>query len=98
MRTIVKLFSDEKGEILNFLKSFYNTNEEEKLLANNQTLEWEKIYENPIEMVDIIGSFIENNDHFKINMWISLDAEALINVTSSNADDVIRYLYERFPY
>ena len=49
-------------------------------------------------MADIIGSFIENNENYKINMWVSLDQNVLINVTENNADDIIRYLYERFPY
>lgn len=62
------------------------------------TLEWQKKYQNPLEMVDIIGTFIENNDKFKINMWISLDKNIFINVTDNNADKIIRYLYERYPW
>ena len=61
-------------------------------------LEWEKNFENPIEIVDIIGAFIENNDLYEINMWISIDKDCFINVTDDNADELIRYLYERFPY
>ena len=49
-------------------------------------------------MNDIIGAFIENNDKYKINMWISLDKGIYINVTDYNADKIIRYIYERFPY
>lgn len=48
--------------------------------------------------MDIIGTFIENNDKFKINMWISLDKEVYINVTDNNADKLIRYIYERYPW
>lgn len=98
MGTIVKLFSNEKGEIYKFLNRFYNkTNinvDEEK----SSLLEWEKIYRNPIEMADIMGVFIDNKDDFKINMWISLDKDVLINVSENNVDELIRYLYERFPY
>lgn len=98
MGTIVKLFSNEKGEIYKFLNRFYNkTNinvDEEK----SSLLEWEKIYRNPIEMADIIGVFMDNKDDFKINMWISLDKDVLINVSENNVDELIRYLYERFPY
>lgn len=98
MGTIVKLFSNEKGEIYKFLNRFYNKtntniNEEESSL-----LEWEKLYQNPIEMADIIGVFMDNKDDFKINMWISLDKDVLINVSENNVDELIRYLYERFPY
>ena len=37
-------------------------------------------------------------DDYKINMWVCLDKDILINVTKNNVDDIIRYLYERFPY
>ena len=98
MGTIVKLFSNEKGEIYKFLNRFYdktniNINEEKSSL-----LEWEKLYKNPIEMADIIGVFMDNKDDFKINMWVSLDKDVLINVSQNNVDGLIRYLYERFPY
>ena len=70
-----------------------NINEEKSSL-----LEWEKLYKNPIEMADIIGVFMDNKDDFKINMWVSLDKDVLINVSENNVDELIRYLYERFPY
>lgn len=93
METIVKLYSIHKNEINRFLNSFFaNTN------YNNSILEWQKKYQNPVEVVDIIGTFIENNDKFKINMWISLDKEVYINVTDNNADKLIRYIYERYPW
>ena len=46
----------------------------------------------------MIGGLIDNNDKYHINMWISLDEDAFLNVTDDNADSIIRYLYERFPY
>ena len=49
-------------------------------------------------MADIVGAFIDNKDLYRINMWISLDEGAFINVTDCNADNLIRYLYERYPY
>ena len=99
MRTVVKLFSNVNGEIYNFLNKMYNLNQDKKsIYFNISALEWEKLYENPIEMADIIGVFIENKDNYKINMWISLDKDILINVTNQNADKIIRYLYERYPY
>lgn len=97
METSIKLFSNKPGEILRFLNSFFNLSQIEKD-AHFSDLEWEKKYKNPIDMADIIGSFIENNENYKINMWVSLDQNVLINVTANNADDIIRYLYERFPY
>ena len=57
---------------------------------------WQKNYENPIEIADIISALLEND--YDINMWISLDKDVFINVTEHNADDIIRYLFERYPY
>ena len=95
MKAIVKLFSNEKGEISNFLNKLSDNN---KFKYDTFTLEWENEYDNPVEMADIIGVFIENKENFKINMWVSLDQDVLINVTNHNADEIIRYLYERYPY
>lgn len=93
MIATVNLYSDKKGEVNRFLSSFYNTNLE---LQNN--LKWEKEYANPIEIAEIVGTFIDNSDNFVLNMWICIDKNVYINITSDNADNVIKYLYERFPY
>lgn len=98
MGTIVKLFSNEKGEIYKFLNRFYNKTNININEEKSSLLEWEKLYKNPIEMADIIGVFMDNKDDFKINMWVSLDKDVLINVSENNVDELIRYLYERFPY
>ena len=66
--------------------------------VDNNLLEWKKEFENPIEIADIIGVFIDNNEKYKINMWISLDKGFFLNVTEHNADQIIRYLFERYPY
>ena len=92
MNTIVSLYSQTNQEIANFLKSFNNIN------VDNNLLEWKKEFENPIEIADIIGVFIDNNEKYKINMWISLDKGFFLNVTEHNADQIIRYLFERYPY
>lgn len=89
----ITLYSEKKGELNKFLSSFYNTN----LDIENQ-LKWEKESANPVELADIIGTFIDNSDNYLLNMWLSLDKDVFVNITSENADDVIRYLYERFPY
>ena len=93
MSVIVSLYSKKNNEIKNFLKSFDNTN-----LNNSNTLEWKKTFENPIELADIIGVFIENKEKFDINMWVSLDKDFFININDYNADQIIRYLFERYPY
>ncbi len=93
MNTIVNLYSEKNGEISKFLRNFYN---KEILLKND--LKWEKFYENPVEMADILGIYIDNIDLYNMNMWVSLDEDAFINVTENNADKLIRYLFERYPY
>ena len=93
MEYIVKLYSNKENEINRFLSSFWGKNENE-----SNVLEWQKKYQNPLEIVDIIGTFIENNDKFKINMWVSLDKDVFINVTDEIADTLIRYIYERYPW
>lgn len=98
MKTFIKLYSNNNGEIDRFLNRFYLATEEILKKIDSNTLELEIDFENPIEMSDMIGAFIENKDDFKINMWICIDEDVLINVTTSNSDDIIKYLYERFPY
>ena len=93
MRTFIKLYSDVNGEISRFLSKFYQKND-----LSNSLLEWQQDFENPVEMANIIGVFIDNSEEYKINMWVCLDKDILINVTKSNVNDIIRYLYERFPY
>ena len=93
MATFVNFYSNQKGEINKFLSKFYDTD-----LEIENSLEWKKEYRNPIEMAEIIGAFIDNNEDYDINLWISLDNGVFINVTDNNVDSIIKYLYERFPY
>ena len=93
MSVTVNLYSNEKSEIKRFLSSFYDEN-----INIDNDLKWEHYFENPIETADIIGVFIDNNENFKINMCVSLDEGFFINITDFNADKIIRYLYERYPY
>ena len=93
MSAIVHLSSNKKGELEKFLSSFYNTSF--KLL---NSLKWEKKYANPVEIAEIVGTFIDNSDDFDIHIWISIDKNVFIHVDEKNADDIIKYLYERFPY
>ena len=93
MQVSVNLYSSKKGEINKFLSSFYNTNFN---IAND--LSWEKKYANPIELAEIIGTFIDNCEDYFLSMWICLDKDVFVHVTKENADDIIRHLYERFPY
>ena len=93
MEAILYLYSTKKGEIGRFLESFY-----QKKIALQNELKWNTLFANPVEMNDMIAAFVENNDQYEMNMWISLDKHVYINVTEHNADQIIRYIYERFPY
>ncbi len=93
MSVTVSLYSNKNGEIARFLHDFY-----EKNIDIKNDLEWEVEFKNPTQSASIIGTFIDNNKKFKINMWVSLDTGFYINVTDFNADKIIRYLYERYPY
>lgn len=93
LKVNVRLYSPQNGEIDKFLTSFYD-----KKIQLLDDLKYNISFENPVEIADLIGTFIENNDKYKINMWVSLDKGVYINVTEHNADKLIRYIYERFPY
>lgn len=93
VKPIVNLYSMNECEIEKFLSLYF----EYKINIENK-LEWQITFDNPIEIASMIGVFIDNIDKFSINMWISLDEGVFINVTETNADNIIRYLYERYPY
>ena len=93
MQASVNLYANEKGELNNFLSRFYNTN-----LEIYDDLKWEKKYANPLELAEIIGIFIDNSDDYNITMWISLDRNIFIYISKDNANDIIKYLFERYPY
>lgn len=93
MLATAKLQSKRKGELNKFLSEYYNTN-----LEIENKLKWEKEYENPIEITELIAVFVDNLDHFDIKMWISLDKDIYIKISEQNANDIIKYLFERYPY
>lgn len=93
MSTIINLYSEKKGEIKKFLDLYYSDN-----LPLGEALFWKKEFENPIDMIDIISCFADNNNKFSMNLWISLDKDVYICIGDHNINNIIKYLYERFPY
>ncbi len=93
MSVIVDLYSSKTKDIYNFLNKFHDN-----YSCDVNAIKWEKIYDNPIEVADIIGVFVDNNDKYCINMWISLDDGFYLNVTDTNVNKIIKYLFERYPY
>ena len=89
----VRLQSKKKGELNKFLSKFYDTNLE--IEAENK---WLKEYKNPVEITDLIGVFIDNINKYDIKMWINLDKDIYIKISEQNANTVIKYLFERYPY
>jgi len=93
MLVSIKLRSKQKNEINKFLSSFYNTN-----MNIPEKLMWQQNYKNPIEVSDIIGAYIDNSDFYNLKMWLCLDKNIYIFINDSNGNDIIKYLFERFPY
>ncbi|MDO5564973.1 MAG: hypothetical protein Q4F88_07075 [Eubacteriales bacterium] len=101
----VKLYLASPNKLLRFFsKNMFNkltkiySRRNRVLFYDKKILEWKKEFKNPIEIANIIGVYIENKDDYLINMWISLDENIFININKYNADNIIKYLYERYPY
>lgn len=92
MKGIINLYSEAPGQIKKFLELFYSKN-----IEISKDLFWENSYDNPIDMIELISCFIDNKDKFQINIWISIDKNIFINVTDDNLDNIIKYIYDRFP-
>ena len=85
----LNLYCKDQTELSTFLERFYNKKFENSI--ENIT------FENPIEMVDLISAIIDNNDRYNISAWINLDEDIFIKISNSNLNDIIKYLYERYP-
>lgn len=89
----VFLFSNKDGEINNFLSKFYNSN-----FNSCNSISWKKTFPNPIEISEIMAAFSDNITQFDIDMWISLDVDVFIKISSLNVNYIIKYMFERYPY
>ena len=85
----LNLYCKDQNELSSFLERFYNKKFEKSI--ENIT------FDNPIEMGDLISAIIDNNDKYNISAWINLDEDIFIKISNSNLDDIIKYLYERYP-
>ena len=93
MNFTVNIYSNKKGEKRNFLENFFS----KRLVLKNE-LFWNQNFASPFELIDIISCYIDNKDKFEINIWISLDKNIFICITENNINDLIKYIYERYPY
>ena len=85
----LNLYCKDQNELSSFLERFYNKKFEKSI--ENIT------FDNPIEMVDLISAIIDNNERYNISAWINLDEDIFIKISNSNLNDIIKYLYERYP-
>lgn len=85
----LELYCQNQEELLDFLEKFYNK-KIEKTIENFS-------FSNPLEMIDIATAVIDNNDKYDIHAWVNLDEDIFIKITSTNLNDIIKYLYERYP-
>lgn len=90
---LANLFTENKSTLNEFLNKFYG---KEINLENN--LNFEKEFENPVDMVELISTLVDNNEKYDIGIWITIDKNLYINITEHNLDKVIKYIFERYPY
>lgn len=88
----INIFSKNKNTLNDFFNKYYNDS------INIDNLKFEKNFENPIDMIEIISTLIDNNDKYPFGVWISIDKDIFININETNLDKIIRYLLERYPY
>ena len=93
MFVTIRLRSKKKNEINRFLSKFFNTN-----MNIPEDLTWQHSFKNPIEVSDIIGAYIDNSDNYDLKMWLCLDKNVYVFINDTNGNDIIKYLFERFPY
>lgn len=101
MNPFIKLYSNKENEINRFLNDFLTLKSYLKMNSNkldSSTLEYKIDYDNPVIMSDIIGVYVDNFENYNLSMWMSIDKDVLINITQNNGNEIIKYLYERFPY
>lgn len=88
---ILNIFSEDKNKLETFLNKFDNEN------LDLKEFKFEKDFDNPIDMIEIVSTLIDNNEKYPAGIWISIDKNIFINVTENNLNKVIKYLLERYP-
>ena len=88
----LNIFAEDKNNLEQFLNCFYNSN------LKLDYSKFQKNFENPIDMIEIISTLIDNNEKYPFGIWVSIDKDIFINISENNLDKIIRYLFERYPY
>lgn len=89
---IIRFYSENNYDIEKFLSSFY---EKDFILENKSYYEMD--FDSPIQAIDILSCYSENEEKFDLNLWISLDQDIFILITEENINEIIKYIYERYP-
>ncbi|MBR2289515.1 MAG: hypothetical protein IJ867_02640 [Clostridia bacterium] len=89
----LNLFTESKEKLQDFFQKYDN----ETIELNNQEPNYEKDFGNPVDMIEMISTLIDNNEKYPVGIWISIDKNIFINVSEQNLDKIIRYLLERYP-
>lgn len=92
----VFLFSSNHENINTFLNKFYNSSSLKNFNISNSA--WSKNFNNPLDISELAAAYADNFHSNNLNMWISLDFGLFIKVSTSNVNDIIKYLFERYPY
>ena len=88
---VLNLFTETKENLEDFLDKFYN------MSFSLSELKFEKEFDNPIDMIEIISTIIDNNERYPIGIWVSIDKDIFINITENNLNTIIKYFLERYP-
>jgi len=98
MEYVAKLYASKPNEISCYLNQFFQVLEMTKEIKKEDLFEWKFSYSNPLEFVDLVNFHQDYSEEFDVTLWISFDIDLFIHVTKENGDEIIRYIYERFPY
>lgn len=93
MKAKIILFSEKSSEINKFLNKFYSNK-----FDHVESTSWNKEFPNPVEISEFIAAFADNSNSFNLAMWVSLDKNVFIKISPSNSNNIIKYLFERYPY
>ena len=69
----LKLYTNDLPELKKFLNRFFST-----FIPITTAKYWEREFENPLDMIYIISSLVDNNDQYpSISIWVSIDPRYL---------------------
>lgn len=92
MPVTVNLVSNTQGTLKNFLNSYFQKDSR----IDDDVIEWVNVFNKPLEAIDIITAALDNLQTFDLNLWISMDAGLMIEITEKNVNEIIKFMIFRF--